>query len=108
MFKFWPARGQNVAFALALPQSTAYHEPMLNVTLNDKTAKLLESYRRSKRLSREKALEALLEDVMQRQTFQTTLLANWAQNTTTDASFEADLTNIIKRDRAKQRARGSH
>jgi hypothetical protein len=98
-----------VAFALALPESTACHESMLNVTLNDKTAKLLESYRLSKRLSREKALEALLEDVMQRQTFQTTLLANWAQNaTTTDASFEADLTGIIRRDRAKQRARGSH
>jgi hypothetical protein len=111
MFKrrFWPARGQNGAFALALPLSTAYHEPMLNVTLNDKTAKLLESYRRSKRLSREKALEALLEDVMQRQTLQATLLANWTQNaTTTDANFEADLTDIIKRDRAKQRARGSH
>jgi hypothetical protein len=60
------ARGQNLTFALASPTSFAYHEPMLNVTLNDKTAKLLESYRRSKRLSREKALEVLLEDVMQR------------------------------------------
>jgi hypothetical protein len=34
MFKylFWPARGQNVAFALALPEPTAY-VVMLNVTL---------------------------------------------------------------------------
>ena len=81
---------------------------MLNVTLNDRTAKLLESYRRSKRLSREKALEVLLEDVMQRQTLQATLVANWARNAATDANFETDLTNIIKRDRAKQRTRGAH
>jgi hypothetical protein len=45
---------------------------------------------------------------MQRQTLQATLVANWAQNAATDANFETDLTNIIKRDRAKQRTRGAH
>ena len=85
---------------------------MLNVTLNDKTAKLLESYRRTKRLSREKALELLLEEVTQRQAMQNTLMMNWARNTvntnSNEGSFEADLNEIIKRDRTKQRARGAH
>ena len=84
---------------------------MLNVTLNDKTAKLLESYRRTKRLSREKALERLLEEVTQRQAMQDTLMKNWARNTVNTSShqdsFEADLNEIIKRDRVKQRVRGA-
>ena len=72
---------------------------MLNVTLNDKTAKLLESYRRGKHLSREQALEALLEEVTQRQTMQNALRANWSRFANqTDSTFETDL-NIIKRNR---------
>jgi hypothetical protein len=98
-----------MVFTLALKRGTAYHVRMLNVTLNDKTAKLLESYRRGKRLSREKALEVLLEEVTQRQVMQHTLMANWASNAgVTDDAFEADVTALIMRDRAKQRARGTH
>jgi hypothetical protein len=82
---------------------------MLNITLNDKTAKLLESYRRSKHLSREQALEELLEEATQRQTLQTALTTNWSRQAgNTDPNFETDLNNIIKQDRAKQRAQGSH
>ena len=79
---------------------------MLDVTLNDKTAKLLESYRRSKHLSREQALEALLKEVMQRQTMQNALRANWSRLVDhADSTFEADLNDIIKQDR-KQHALG--
>ncbi len=82
---------------------------MLNITLNDKTAKLLESYRRSKRLSREQALEILLEDVTERQALQNALTSNWAQQAKSpDTDFEADLNNIIKQDRAKQRTKGTN
>ena len=81
---------------------------MLNVTLNDKTAKLLESYRRGKHLSREEALEALLEEVTQRQTMQNALRANWSRLADKmDATFEADLNDIIKQDR-KQQSQGKH
>ena len=81
---------------------------MLNVTLNDKTAKLLESYRRGKHLSREEALEALLEEVTQRQTMQNALRANWSRLADQmDANFEADLNDIIKQDR-KQQSQGKH
>ena len=77
---------------------------MLNVTLNDKTAKLLESYRRGKHLSREEALEALLEEVTQRQTMQNALRANWSRLVNqANSTFEADLNDIIKQDR-KQHA----
>jgi hypothetical protein len=82
---------------------------MLNITLTDKTAKLLESYRRSKRLSREKALEVLLEDVTERQALQNALTSHWAQQSTApDPDFETDLNNIIKQDRAKQRSKGTN
>jgi hypothetical protein len=82
---------------------------MLNVTLNDKTAKMLESYRRAQHLSREQALEKLLEEVTQRQVLQNALTLNWSrQADQTDTSFEADLHAIIKQDRAKQRASSTH
>ncbi len=74
---------------------------MLNITLNDKTAKLLESYRRGKHLSREQALEELLEEATQRQTLQNALTTNWSRHADdTDQSFETDLNTIIKQDRS--------
>jgi hypothetical protein len=73
---------------------------MLSVTLNDKTAKLLESYRRAQHLSREQALEKLLEEATERQSLQNALSLNWSrQDELTDIAFEADLDNIIKLDR---------
>jgi hypothetical protein len=81
---------------------------MLSVTLNDKTAKLLESYRRSQRLSREQAIEKLLEEVTESQSFQNALSLNWSrQEHRTDADFEADLENLIKQDRTEQRISGN-
>jgi hypothetical protein len=81
---------------------------MLNVTLNDKTAKLLESYRRSHKISREKALEVILEEATQRQVMQQILTQNWAAQTEPDNSFDKDVTEIIKQDRAKQRVKGTN
>jgi parvulin-like peptidyl-prolyl isomerase len=82
---------------------------MLNVTLNDKTAKMLESYRRAKRLSREQALEKLLEEVTQRQAFQNVLSVNWSKRENqTDITLEADLNAIIKQDRASNTLTPKH
>jgi hypothetical protein len=47
---------------IAHDKPSVYHQGMLNVTLNDKTAKLLESHRRTERLSREKALDKLFKE----------------------------------------------
>jgi galactokinase/mevalonate kinase-like predicted kinase len=75
---------------------------MLNVTLNEKTAKLLENYRRSKKISREKALESILEEATQRHVLQQVLSQNWASQTELDNdTFEEDIQEIIKQDRAK-------
>ncbi len=81
---------------------------MLSVTLNDKTAKLLESYSRAQHLSREQALEKLLEEATERQSLQNALSLNWSrQDDLTDTDFEADLNELIKNDRAKQRSLGT-
>ena len=82
---------------------------MLNVTLNDKTAKLLESYRRSHKISRQKALEVILEEATQRQVMQQLLTQHWAAQTESDNDdFDKDVEEIIKQDRAKQRAKGTN
>jgi hypothetical protein len=75
---------------------------MLNVTLNDRAAKLLETYRRSKKISREKALESILEEATQRQVMQQILTQNWAAQTESDNDkFEEDVQQIIKQDQVK-------
>ncbi len=82
---------------------------MLNVTLNDKTAKLLESYRRSHKISRQKALEVILEEATQRQVMQQILTQHWAAQTEfEDHDFDNDVEVIVKQDRAKQRAKGTN
>jgi hypothetical protein len=82
---------------------------MLNVTLNDKTAKLLETYRHSKKISHEKALESILEEATQRQVMQQVLSQNWAAQTESDIDkFEEDIQQIVKQDRAKQRSKGTN
>jgi hypothetical protein len=78
---------------------------MLSITLNDKTAKLLESYRRAQHMSREQALEKLLEEATERQSLQNALSLNWSrQDDLMDATFEADVNELINNDRAKQRS----
>ena len=76
---------------------------MQSVMLDDRTAKLLESYSQSKKLSAEQAIATLLEEVTQRQSFQEALSTHWTEHSESDAGFEAEIAEIIKQDRAKQR-----
>ena len=76
---------------------------MQSVTLTDRTAKLLESYSRSEKLSAAQAIAMLLEEVTQRQSFQEALNTHWAEHSELDAGFDAEITEIIKQDRVKQR-----
>ena len=76
---------------------------MQSVMLDNKTAKLLESYSRLKKLSAEQAIAALLEEVTQRQSFHEALTTHWADHVEPEAGLDAQITQIIKQDRAKQR-----